>query len=91
MLWHLDYRALWPYSDWFRLAPVILDAYVKFLEGVCIWLVLLLQVVASILAGVHWPQSLVVAGESHLLVMLLEAARTPFSDQIARCAGSRCS
>lgn len=70
---------------------MILNAYVKFLEGVCMWLVFLLQVVASILAGVHWPLSLVVAGESNLLMMLLEAARRPFSDQIARCAGSRCS
>jgi len=46
----------------------------------------LLRMVASILAGVHWPLFLPVAGEPNLLVLLLEAARRLFSDQIACCA-----
>ena len=71
------------YSDRFRLAPIVLDSLVEFLEGVCVIWVLLLRVVVSILAGVHWPLFLPVAGEPYLLVMLLEAACSLFSDQMA--------
>ncbi len=86
MFWFLDFRVVWPYTDWFRQAPEVLDSFLKFLKGLCMFWDQLLRIVASILAGVHWPLFLPVAGEPNLLVLLLEAARRLFSDQIACCA-----
>ncbi len=91
LLWELDFRALWPYTDWFRKAPVVLESLLEVLEGVCMILVLLLQLAVSTLAAVHWPLFLPVAGEPYLSVVLLEAASSLFPHRIARFACSRCS
>ncbi|DBA74275.1 TPA: hypothetical protein ACH3X1_011056 [Trebouxia sp. C0004] len=73
LLWELDFRALWPYTDWFRKAPVVFGSLLEFEEGVCkIW-ILLLQLAVSSLAAVHWPLFLPIAGA--LIPFLSDTAR----------------
>ena len=62
---------LWPYSDFLRLFPWILDDFLDFLAGVRMVVVFVLQLLMSQLAPVHWPVALLSSGELHLRHCLL--------------------
>ena len=71
LAWELDMKWLWPCSDFLRRLPWVLDDILASWADVWTGVVVMMQMLVSELAAVHWPVALLILGELYLQGCLL--------------------